>query len=935
MTRRVAKESKLKSKRSIDESVKRLASERVERALAHAKAIVARRCKKPGACDCKRDIHSIFGESVATQVERDASLDVNSLADTYESLLLYRIEPTLNDGRCGLSAQPKFKKQRGKFYTPPALSNWTVEQILQKLVYSTQAGELRTPSEILSLKIIDPAMGCGGFLVSALHYLSQRLEESGLKYGAVSTVDGAPNIVACRYEVAMNCLHGVDLDAGAVRIAKESIIRSCEPVDFQLQPEYRTRLLAVLDDNLRCGDSLIGVLPGNGALPGNGVVPENGVLPGDGAVPGNDALPGNDKQDAIQRAQCDEICMRYFGSLDSLTSDSRNFFHFQFEFPHVFSGPNPGFDAVIGNPPWEIQKPNSREFFQQKDSSHYNLSKQDALRKQEQLREQIDIDEEWRSYERHLKQFSRWVSDSGMYSLQGGSDINAYKLFAELAFRICKKDGFVSLIVPSSLYCDKGAVKLREALVKSFEWTYLYGFHNAEGIFDIHRSFKFCVFGVKKSKPELSNDANFLTAIFDLKNLESTATPVELSLKAIEELSPRWLAIPEVESQRDVSLLRKIASSSTSLKDFFEQFDVCYKREFDMTNDSQMFLQRDQAEALGYESDGMGRWHLPQQSDGMGRWHPPEQSDEVARWHPPEQSDETGRSNPRNQSDVRDVALSDLACNTSSFAFALYEGRMIGQFDVAQKGWVSGKGRQALWLPVPDHRIMPQYLVSSENFDGDASALKIGFLGVGSATNTRSMIAACLGNYPCGNSVPTLTTPDKKALMVLLASLNSFVFDWVLRLKLVGNNLNYFILQDCYLPRFERVTPHVVKIAAMLSQNNKHFASGLSELAGFATVDCLELTGDERTRLRCVLDALIADAYGLSFEDLSYILRGCDEVKPGGHLSTKGFWRVDKELEPQERQTVRTLRAYDELLSVGIEKFVSDNLLFCLEPRNR
>ncbi len=81
------------------------------------------------------------------------------------------------------------------------------------------------------------------------------------------------------------------------------------------------------------------------------------------------------------------------------------FFHWELEFPDVFARPGSGFDAVVGNPPWEIQKPNSKEFFSNLDPLYRTYGKQEALQPPEGvLRGQSDADErDWLDLQRPLQ----------------------------------------------------------------------------------------------------------------------------------------------------------------------------------------------------------------------------------------------------------------------------------------------------------------------------------------------------------------------------------------------------------------------------------------------------------------------------------------------------------------------------------------------------
>jgi hypothetical protein len=168
------------------------------------------------------------------------------------------------------------RRETGSHYTPKSLTEAIVAETLEPLVYVGPAeGEpreswrLKPPQEILDLKICDPAMGSGAFLVQVCRYLSERLVEAwGLKEdgGRVVGMDGLTHtpeeaveplpkdederLVIARRLVAERCLYGVDVNPLAVELAKLSI---------WLVTLSKGRPLEFLDHNLRCGDSLLGI----------------------------------------------------------------------------------------------------------------------------------------------------------------------------------------------------------------------------------------------------------------------------------------------------------------------------------------------------------------------------------------------------------------------------------------------------------------------------------------------------------------------------------------------------------------------------------------------------------------------------------------------------------------------------------------------------
>ncbi|RZT32364.1 Eco57I restriction-modification methylase domain-containing protein [Cupriavidus agavae] len=168
------------------------------------------------------------------------------------------------------------RRETGTHYTPKSLTEAIVAETLTPIAYVGPAEglpraewRLKSPAELLDLKICDPAMGSGAFLVQACRWLAERLAEAWSRAedaGQVVSVDGEalPNgatqellprdaeerIIIARRLVAERCLYGVDLNPLAVELAKLSI---------WLVTLAKDRPFGFLDHNLRCGDSLLGI----------------------------------------------------------------------------------------------------------------------------------------------------------------------------------------------------------------------------------------------------------------------------------------------------------------------------------------------------------------------------------------------------------------------------------------------------------------------------------------------------------------------------------------------------------------------------------------------------------------------------------------------------------------------------------------------------
>jgi hypothetical protein len=679
----------------------------------------------------------------------------------------------------------------------------------------------------------------------------------------------------------------------------------------------------------------------------------------------------------------------------ALTAELRQrhrFFHWELEFPDVFqatAGPGTaggppvhgGFDAMVGNPPWEIQKPNSKEFFSNLDPLYRTYGKQEALARQTALfRERPRDESAWLSYNADFKAMSNLVknaaspfgdgADQGAsFNLGGGSkrnemlhciwaghrrgrrghadpahpfrhqgsaDLNTYKMFLEQAWRLLAPRGQLGLVVPSGVYTDKGTSGLRELFLDHGRWRWLFGFENREKIFpDVDGRFKFCPVLVQKGGRTQAIQTAFMQRdLADWEQAERHAIPY--GREQVLRFSPHTRAVLELRSRRDLEILAKIYANSVLLGDDGpEGWGIRYATEFHMTNDSKLFPPRPRWEEKGYRPDEYGRWLL-------GGWRAREAGSpappEAPRWElqPGVLLSRDGRE-WIHESEVRDTAL------------PLYEGRMIGQFDFSQKGWVEGKGRSAVWggIEWSDKLLQPQYLMAaSVCAEQQICGYKIPVMSISSSTNSRTVIGAFSRDLPCNHSLNPMRPRTFQEGLALAAILNSYVFDLGVRLRMGGLNLSFFILDEVPVPACS------VGAARWLSRTCGPLSLGNVFFAGDALVSgkrrghpwrrLWALTPHERLRLRCELDAVVALLYGLDQDDLAWILRDCDHPVEGSTqnaftrtLDPKGFWRVDKDRPPELRHTVLTLAAFHDLQEAvraqggdrqrGIEAFCNGN----------
>jgi hypothetical protein len=903
------------------------------------------------------------------------------------------------------------RKGAGTFYTRPQLTLPTVRRTLEPLLLNAD-GRFKTPEEILSLKVCDPAMGSGSFLVAALRVLTDAVIASLHQHRRLVAKDGSELVhIDCallpsadqdqtaegvaaivRRAVVEHCLYGVDLDPLAVELARVSLW--VETLDKRLPFTF-------LDHKLRPGNALVGTwldrfrdypllawwrqspdekwrgVTHDGdvwakrlkALRTSVVEEQRKLIAGEAKLnftgESDDALkaaiervrelyrhlravPASqpDKRAEIWKKRIatspelgkvkeafDTWCALWFWPLDKLdvaprpldllnpspaareivreVAAKQRFFHWELGFPDVFTEKGGGFDAIVGNPPWEIQKPNSKEFFSDRDPLYRSYAKQDALRWQrEEFQRDAAFERKWLEYNgffkdsgnfvRHAAEpfgntedasvalvprkpkesesaHKKWSAErskkTGLsdpehpFRHQGSADLNSYKLFVEQAHALLKNGGQLGLITPSGLYTDKGAVDLRRLLLYRCGWRWLYGFENRNKVFDIDSRFKFAVTIAEKGGQTTALSAAFMR--HDLDDWADAKGALSYPAERIHTFSPKSLSVLEIRTERDLEVLTKIYANSVLLGDDGpDGWGIKYATEFHMTNDSKLFIPREKAEAAGYKADAYGRW--------------------------------IGKDG--------DVLL------------PLYQGAMIWQ--------VNPFYGSDLTSPLQPQ---PRYLMRSCDAAsrlGEAWCARVAFRDVQNHTNQRTFIGTLIPPMPAGNTVPVLTRGETP-IAAVLAGLISFPCDMALRTKMSQNHVNWFYAEELPLPTAIERLPAVTETVVRLSALGWWFAPLWWSLRAQGLVVALQwaLTAHERLRLRCILDAIVAGLYGLSRDDLRWILRDCDHPKErvtnrdfARGLDPKGFWRVDKDEDPELRHTVLTLVAFDALWALIAEQ---------------
>ncbi len=728
------------------------------------------------------------------------------------------------------------------------------------------------------LTLLDPACGSGAFLVAAMKMLIQVytavlgripfLADAELKQRLREVEKDHPNVLYyIKKQIISQNLFGVDVMEEATEIAKLrlflALVSSAERVD-QLEP------LPNIDFNLLAGNSLVGLLKVDGekfmevgktgylfkageAKTYQQVLAEKNRLIGlyrDASGYAADQLQGlrdeiyHQKQAA--QVQLNQLLLKEFERLkiqfEEVTWDETKQkegkakkrpltvadlvtlhpFHWGYEFDEVLK--RGGFDAIITNPPWEVFKPQAKEFFADYSEvvTKNKMTIKEFEKAQAQLLKTAEVKHAWLAYQSRFPYVSQYFRSSPQYPHQSavvngkktGTDINLYKLFVEQCHNLLRDGGQCGIVIPSGIYTDLGATGLRDLLFDHAEVTTLFGFENRKAIFEgVDSRFKFVVLTFLKGRQTSQFPAAFMRhEVQELARFPKIGG-LWLSTDLIRKLSPNSHSVMEFKNEKDIAIAQKMLTFSLLGEKLEGTWNLVLANEFHMTNDS----------------------HLFQTSPGKGR-------------------------------------------------LPLYEGKMIHQFDHRwgePKYWIDEtEGRKALlgkkeenkgqWLEYQGYRLGFRDVAGNTN------------------ERTMIATVLPKNIYLNNKLPYVVTPFDQKpndllSSVCLSAIWNNFVFDYLVRQR-VTTNLTFFHIYQLPVPRLTlkdpRFFPIVTRAARLICTTPEYeeLAKEVADLSGLR--DLTGLTDSvQRAQVRAELDGMIAHLYGLTKEEFCYILTTFPLVK--------------------------------------------------------
>jgi hypothetical protein len=274
---------------------------------------------------------------------------------------------------------------------------------------------------------------------------------------------------------------------------------------------------------------------------------------------------------------------------NQLASEKR-FFHWRLEFPDVFE--NDGFDCILGNPPWERIKLQEKEFFASRDVDIVNAankSEREKLIKTLKDRKP-DLARAFEEAKHDAEAQSKFIRESSRFPLTAVGDVNTYAVFSETVRDIISPNGRAGIIVPTGIATDDTCKKFFGDLVEKQNLASLHDFENRGHLFTaLHTKTKFCILNMSNFK---TKEIYFSFMSRKVNDLNDNRKIISLSPKDISLINPNTFTCPIFRSKKDAELTKKIYRQIPVLeneKTNINTWKISFASMFHMSNDSELF----------------------------------------------------------------------------------------------------------------------------------------------------------------------------------------------------------------------------------------------------------------------------------------------------------------------------------------------------------
>jgi hypothetical protein len=870
-------------------------------------------------------------------------METEELGSVYESLLELTPRLT-DDGHGfafaeGDEAKGHARKTTGSYYTPDSLVQTLLDSALDPVLDRVEAEAADPAAALLSVTILDPACGSGHFLLAAARRIATRLAR--VRTGGVASPGDYRHALR---DAVRSCVYGVDRNPMAVELTKVALwIETVEPgrplgfldanilcgdallgvfnlnalqqgiPDDAYKPlsgddKETAKHFAARNRAERAGQGSLDFGGGAGRLPA--------AAPMAGEAKALRAMPEDSpEQIAMKRKQFDaaladprrwtfriaaDLYIAAFlapkiggvpTSRDSVTipttanvwgalaghavhgqligraqelAGATRVFHWPLEFPDITAAG--GFDVVLGNPPWEVMQLSQEEYFAQHLPEIAGLA--GAARKRAVAALERDRPDLFASYQRSKRRFDvdrEFARASGRFELTARGKVNTYAVFAELSLNLISRRGRTGIIVPTGIATDATTADFFASLILQKRLVSLTDFENSDAIFPaVHRTYRFALLTMGQQV----NEAEFRFFLTDPTQLADPERRSVLSAEEISQINPNTKTAPVFRTRADAELVKRIYSNTHILVDDSQGLEgnpwgIEFRQGlFDMFYDSALFRTAAQLIADGYIREGTD-------------WVPIDNA-------PYEPTDELLEVRGRKVKLVRGRHV------------PMYEAKMFDQYNHRYADYSSRAGDRG-------HRVLPEislnelanvsreaepfYWVSESELLSRVNRRSY-FIGYGEATTASTLRTCVMTAIPFGavghKEILLFTSQTAPKEMCLLANGNSLVMDFVVRTKVSYLNLGRYAFKQ--LPFFEPgyYTPELLNFILPRVIELTYTSGSMTPFARNLGYDGPPFiwNEDRRALLRAELDAWYARAYGLTRDELRYVLDPADVKGP-------------------------------------------------------
>lgn len=893
-------------------------------------------------------------------------METEELGSVYESLL--ELTPRLVEGGRsfafaeGGEAKGHARKTTGSYYTPDSLVQALLDTALDPVLDRVEVESDDSATALLGVTVIDPACGSGHFLLAAGRRIATRLARA--RTGGVASAEDYRHALR---DVTRACIHGVDRNPMAVELTKVALwIETVEPgkplgfLDANIRcgdslfgvfdlkalakgiPDAAYKPLAGDDKETarhfakrnkaeREGQGALDFAGGSGLLPA--AAPMAGEAKALRAMPEDSPQEIAAKRKRFEAVQADPrrwnlriasdlyvaalltpktggvpvnrntvtisttahiwdalAGRTVYGPLVGRAQDlagEASAFHWPLEFPDVMAAG--GFDVVLGNPPWERIKLQEQEFFAARDpeiAQAPNAATRGRLIAK--LKEAVlgtrerALYEEFEAAKRAAEASSVFVrveaEDGGRFPLTGRGDVNTYALFAELFASLASKRGRAGVIVPTGIATDATTAAFFAELIEDRRLAQLIDFENRERLFPaVDSRMKFCLLTIGRDEKQ-SGFGFFLT---DTRQLAEPERRFTLSAEDIARINPNTKTAPVFRSRADAELTAKIYGRARPLIDLELGEEIgrkgnpwnvdVHSRFIHVSEDSARFRKLSDLAPIANLQDrwvfdvpvGKGNRHI-----SAGRWLPLTEGE--YGW-------------------IYDHRFA--TCEAETVRAVTTTEHNDPSFEPQPLFWVhEGFFEERLQRRIVQHR-----------------SHLLGCRRVSSNTNERTLVGTVLPFGPSTYGWILFFTEKARDSTILLSNLNSLVVDYSIRNKLSQPSIPQgTIYQLPILPPAFYTPAHLAFIVPRVLEltYTSHSMAPFARDLGYEDPP-FKWDEDRRAQLRAELDAWYARAYGLTRDELRYILDPAD-VKGDAYPSET--FRVLKTNETRRFSEYRTAR---------------------------